>query len=139
MCLDKIFRLNTMLKHVTEHEVIVLDSLDCTLGLEYPKVFAISLVLKHLAMARLWMLHLESVFLFFSVQENFLALRRVRGLYPSQKSLYTGSSIFCLSLYIIAVVISCIPCQKDVLLFSRFMLSNQLTVTLMVNRMFIFG
>ena len=51
-------------------------------------------------------------FSFFSVQENFLALRRVRGLYPSQKSLYTGSSIFCRSLYIIAVVISCISCQK---------------------------
>jgi hypothetical protein len=38
--------------HVTEHEVIVLDNLDCTLGLEYPKVFAISLVLKHLAIWR---------------------------------------------------------------------------------------
>jgi hypothetical protein len=52
MCLDKIFRLNTILTHVTEHEVIVLDNLDYPLGLEYPKVFAISIVLKQLAIWR---------------------------------------------------------------------------------------
>jgi hypothetical protein len=52
MCLDKILRLNTIITHTTEHDVIVLDNLDCTLGLEYRKVFAISLVLKHLAIWR---------------------------------------------------------------------------------------
>jgi hypothetical protein len=49
MGLDKIFHLSTILMHVTEHEVMVLDNLDCSLGLEYPKIFAISLVLKQLA------------------------------------------------------------------------------------------
>ncbi len=62
MCLDKILRLNTMLMHVTEPDVIFLDKLDCSLGLEYPKVFAISLVLKQLAIWRGYALF--AVFLF---------------------------------------------------------------------------
>ncbi len=60
----------------------------------------------------------------FSVQQNFLALRRVRGpIPPPKKKLKYRMQYFCLSLNIIAVVISCLKClkkKKDVLSISCF-------------------
>jgi hypothetical protein len=64
MVLDKIFRLNTILMHATEPGVIFLDSLDCTQGLEYPKVFSITLVLKQLAKRRGYALFADFFFIY---------------------------------------------------------------------------